>query len=688
MHEMSQNSFTTTTSFIVSSDESLNKPPLSSSQSTASSDNMTATSSESGIQTNQYFPSPPPQPPAPNPAASIMSGLQQQQQHSMQSTNSTHQLPQHDRQQMYQIRHQNDNGVQYLNNYSGPNHPRGVPMNTSLYNNSNNNNQNNVSNKQSIYGVFQGNTSHQIDNPLQVVTNPDAQRVPFTISNGQTMNLSNELLTNGVHLPTMHPLNHHNHHLDNNNSSSGIINSTTANNGSSIQNNSNLRTVQSFQNQNQNQNRRINSQQLQHSPIGSVDSNSSNTLMPINVKGMLLHGVVDGEVLRSWLISIKCEEYIKNFLDNGYDMPLLTRMTPQDLTAIGVKSPTLRKKLQLEIKKLNLDDDIPDSRPHSLEKWLELLKLSEYQSRLCNEGYDNIDKVLELTWEDLEEIGITKLGHQKRLLLGIERVKRFDKSQEERFNDNSIYDVHPNHRMSLNQNTLGRPALRSGFFQTRSAVVGNIHKGVPVATVTPALKNVNSAMARLEISGPNQVIDTKQTYANNGENIYNTQRNSIYQTSPNNNINNQTLRLSDSNSTVRRNPPPQPPMRTNSLKDPNSMIYGDLYTITTESNNIQPSFSQVGSTSFLRTPKLGTLTATTNKMLTSGGHIQSINGQATLRSMFPIREAPPPPIPGGNSDTNSLAMKQFSSVGSQLMNSSIEHQLASADEFPPPPPCQ
>jgi len=28
-----------------------------------------------------------------------------------------------------------------------------------------------------------------------------------------------------------------------------------------------------------------------------------------------------------------------------------------------------------------------------------------------------------LTWEDLEDIGIVKLGHQKRLLLAIKRVK-------------------------------------------------------------------------------------------------------------------------------------------------------------------------------------------------------------------------------------------------------------------------
>jgi hypothetical protein len=31
--------------------------------------------------------------------------------------------------------------------------------------------------------------------------------------------------------------------------------------------------------------------------------------------------------------------------------------------------------------------------------------------------------VTQLTWEDLEDIGIVKLGHQKKLLLAIKRVK-------------------------------------------------------------------------------------------------------------------------------------------------------------------------------------------------------------------------------------------------------------------------
>nr|CAD7580519.1 unnamed protein product [Timema californicum] len=34
-----------------------------------------------------------------------------------------------------------------------------------------------------------------------------------------------------------------------------------------------------------------------------------------------------------------------------------------------------------------------------------------------------VEDVTQLTWEDLEDIGIVKLGHQKKILLAIKRVK-------------------------------------------------------------------------------------------------------------------------------------------------------------------------------------------------------------------------------------------------------------------------
>ena len=40
------------------------------------------------------------------------------------------------------------------------------------------------------------------------------------------------------------------------------------------------------------------------------------------------------------------------------------------------------------------------------------------------QGYSAIDTLTEIIWEDLEEIGIQKLGHQKKIMLAIDRLKR------------------------------------------------------------------------------------------------------------------------------------------------------------------------------------------------------------------------------------------------------------------------
>lgn len=480
----------------------------------------------------------------------------------------------------------------------------------------------------------------------------------------------------------------------------------------------------------------------------SLESTSSVPLMPMNVKGMLLHGLPSDEVMRNWLSSIKCDEYIENFIYHGYDIHLVTRMTPQDLAAVGCKSPALRKKLLLEIKKLNLDYEIPHFEPSiSIEKWLEMLKLSQYHAVLSAEGYETIDEVYKLTWEDLEEIGITKLGHQKRLLMGVERIQKLTKQREESQNDNAIYDVHPNHRVSLNGShldgrtgTLGR--VRSGFFQTRSGA--NLdHRGLPVATVMPAMKHVNSSLIHAEsnkVPINHDGLKSNHTHitnnGNNGNNNFISPSNDeqIFDSHANN-YGMETLKLNEftnnsnsSNTISRRNPPPPPPMRTNSLK-----VFQTNNELNTQSiygtYGLQNGLSQpTNSTSFLRTPKLGTLTATTNKMLTSGGHIQTIpSGMNSAGRIVPIREAPLPPMQQQQHHHHHQQQQvQLPYQQQNLLQTTIPEkvdeeqaacstlqqqpttypmplncdgtspnfinviggQLADANEFPPPPPCQ
>ena len=39
-----------------------------------------------------------------------------------------------------------------------------------------------------------------------------------------------------------------------------------------------------------------------------------------------------------------------------------------------------------------------------------MIGLTQYYQVLIQNGYENIDFITDITWEDLQEIGITKLG--------------------------------------------------------------------------------------------------------------------------------------------------------------------------------------------------------------------------------------------------------------------------------------
>lgn len=98
-------------------------------------------------------------------------------------------------------------------------------------------------------------------------------------------------------------------------------------------------------------------------------------------------------------------------------------MTPEDLNAIGVTKPHHRKKIKSEISVLNISEGLPDFIPESVDEWLRLLKLDEYFPRLLDQGYRQVRQVTNITWEDLDDIGILKLGHQKKFMLAIKRVQ-------------------------------------------------------------------------------------------------------------------------------------------------------------------------------------------------------------------------------------------------------------------------
>ncbi|XP_067238809.1 caskin-2 isoform X2 [Chanodichthys erythropterus] len=129
----------------------------------------------------------------------------------------------------------------------------------------------------------------------------------------------------------------------------------------------------------------------------------------------------DAEAIYQWLSEFQLEQYTSNFLSAGYDVPTISRMTPEDLTAIGVTKPGHRKKISLEIGNLSIPEWLPEYIP-DLGEWLSAIGLPQYHKKLSENGYDSINIVRDLTWEDLQEIGITKLGHQKKMMLAVKKL--------------------------------------------------------------------------------------------------------------------------------------------------------------------------------------------------------------------------------------------------------------------------
>nr|XP_046270026.1 caskin-1 isoform X3 [Scatophagus argus] len=140
----------------------------------------------------------------------------------------------------------------------------------------------------------------------------------------------------------------------------------------------------------------------------------------------------NSEAVVQWLSDFQLQVYAPNFLGAGYDLPTISRMTPEDLTAIGITKPGHRKKMTSEINKLSVTEWLPEQKPASLGEWLSAIGLSQYHQVLVQNGYENIEFITDITWEDLQEIGITKLGHQKKLMLAVKRLAEMQRSSEGR----------------------------------------------------------------------------------------------------------------------------------------------------------------------------------------------------------------------------------------------------------------
>ncbi|XP_051037181.1 caskin-1 isoform X4 [Phodopus roborovskii] len=79
----------------------------------------------------------------------------------------------------------------------------------------------------------------------------------------------------------------------------------------------------------------------------------------------------------------------------------------------------------------------------NLAVWLSMIGLAQYYKVLVDNGYENIDFITDITWEDLQEIGITKLGHQKKLMLAVRKLAELQKAEYSKYEGGPLHRKAP-----------------------------------------------------------------------------------------------------------------------------------------------------------------------------------------------------------------------------------------------------
>ncbi|PIC15073.1 hypothetical protein B9Z55_022186 [Caenorhabditis nigoni] len=160
------------------------------------------------------------------------------------------------------------------------------------------------------------------------------------------------------------------------------------------------------------------------SSIHALDDSLYRSIYEIDVTGMAESGVPHAEILANWLDSIHMSQYLALFLKQGYDLQTIARCTPADLLTLGIKNPDHRKKLMMDIHSWRIVDQWPHVVPNNnLREWLQAIALAEYIPLFESQKYTTVQDVLDLQWEDFEDIGVKRLGHLKRFGLTIKKLK-------------------------------------------------------------------------------------------------------------------------------------------------------------------------------------------------------------------------------------------------------------------------
>eukprot|EP01091_Cochliopodium_minus_P010720 TRINITY_DN2905_c0_g1_i1.p1 TRINITY_DN2905_c0_g1~~TRINITY_DN2905_c0_g1_i1.p1 ORF type:complete len:191 (-),score=52.08 TRINITY_DN2905_c0_g1_i1:53-625(-) len=153
--------------------------------------------------------------------------------------------------------------------------------------------------------------------------------------------------------------------------------------------------------------------------------------------------------ITSWLKVIDLQDYVHSFIANSIRGDILLDLKESHLKEMGIHSmgtikrilksikqlyPSYFKELKQKEKDLKIPINMSASSKQLEEwnvfdvlKWLDKIGMSEYNSIFIKEMVDG--KVLfSLNKNDLKDLGITAIGHQKIILTNIEKMNEKEKN--------------------------------------------------------------------------------------------------------------------------------------------------------------------------------------------------------------------------------------------------------------------
>jgi uncharacterized protein YjiS (DUF1127 family) len=132
---------------------------------------------------------------------------------------------------------------------------------------------------------------------------------------------------------------------------------------------------------------------------------------------VLLSTGTSGMDVEGWLAEIELTQYGTNFAENALtDEGTIASLSDEDLKSIGITALGHRRQIMAAIEKLKAEGWTPK---WDLGAWLKVQGLPQYQQAFVDNAIVSREDLSSLSQDDLKEIGITVLGHRKKLAAAI-----------------------------------------------------------------------------------------------------------------------------------------------------------------------------------------------------------------------------------------------------------------------------